>query len=214
MAVAPRTLGGVLHRQVVHRGEHGERPVVRGGRLLQQILLLEQVRLTQEPFEIGRQPLRDECLDRLGAGALREVHAVRVVPVAAFAVLPRHHRVVAELIEPRPDERVAALDLVVQETERQLPVHGLDPERQPAQFDGQRIDVDAVDASFHHVAAEHRLEAGLEIGVVRRAGDQLVADALAVVAGILADAEQPDQGTLAVGFDAAMVLQRGIQRVG
>ena len=65
-----------------------------------------------------------------------------------------------ELVEPRTDQRVAAFDFVVQEAERQRPVHRLDPERQPAELDGQRIEVDSVDAPFHDVTAQDRLEGG------------------------------------------------------
>ena len=188
VAVAASPFGGVLHRQGVHVGEHGEGFVVSGGRVLQQVLL-EQRPAAQEQLEIGRQPLLDERLDCLGAGALVEVHAVRVVLVTTFAVLPGHDGVVLELVEPRADKRVAALDLVVQEAEWQLPIHGLDPERQPAQLDGERIEVNGVDAALDHVAAQHRLEPRLEVGVVRRAGDQFVAQARFRAACLVANAE-------------------------
>ena len=119
-----------------------------------------------------------------------------------------------ELIEPRAEQRVAALDLVVEEAERQRAVHRFDPQRQPAQFDGQRIEVDGVDAALHHVAAQHRLEARLEVVVLRPAGDQLVDQPLGCGAPLVGDAEQPHQGARAVGPDAVVVLQRGVQRVG
>ena len=67
------------------------------------------------------------------------------------------HGIVLELVEPRPDERVTALDLVVEERERQRAVHGLDPERQPTELDSQRVDVDAVDRALDDMAAEDGL---------------------------------------------------------
>ena len=186
---------------------------MRAGRLLQQVFR-EEGAAFQEALQVGRELLLDERLERRAAGALGEVHAVGVVPVAAVAVLPGHRRVVLELIEPRAEQRVAALDLVVEEAERQRAVHGFDPQRQPAQLDGQRIEVDGVDAALHHVAAQHRLEARLEVVVLRPAGDQLVDQPLGGGAPLVGDAEQPHQRARAVGPDAVVVLQRGVQRVG
>ena len=199
----------------MHLPQHLQRIVVRGGRLLQQVFRKEGAAF-QEALQVGREPLLDERLERRAAGALGVVHAVRVVPVAAVAVLPGHHRVVPELIEPRAEQRVAALDLVVEEAERQRAVHGFDPQRQPAQLDRQRIEVDGVDAALHHVAAQHRLEARLEVVILRPAGDQFVDQQLGGGApvGMVVDAEQPHQGAFAVGPDAVVVLQRGVQRVG
>ena len=79
-----------------------------------------------------------------------------------------------ELVEPGADQRIAALDLVVEEAERKRAVHRLDPQRQAAKLHRERIEVHGVDAALHHVAAQHRLEARLEAVVIRRAGDQLV----------------------------------------
>ena len=162
------------------------------------------------------------------------MHTVRVILVATFPVLPRHRRVVPELVEPRADEGVAALHLVVEEAKREGAVHRLDPERQAAELHRERVEVHGVDAALHHVAAEHRLEAGLEAFVVRWAGDQLVAEAglgngvrgfvsslpgvrrsCSSIAGSAApEAEQPHEGALAVGLDAAVMLERGVERVG
>ena len=75
-----------------------------------------------------------------------------------------------ELVEPSADQRIAALDLVVQEPERQLTVHGLDPEREPAELDRQRIQVDRVDATLDYVPTQAGLEARLEVVVVRGHG--------------------------------------------
>ena len=123
-----------------------------------------------------------------------------------------------EGVEPRADEAVAALDLVIEEREGQVPVHGLDPERQTAQLDGQRIEIDAVDAALDDVPAEDGLEAGLERIVGRTAREQLVAEQLL---GCVAcdDAsrltiEQPDDRAVAGVGDAAVMMERGVERLG
>ena len=263
-----------MHRQGVHLHEQVQGELVRGEGLLEQVLL-EEIRTPEEVLEVRRQPLPGKRLDRPGPGALLEVHAVRVAPVAAVPVLPGHRRVVPEAVEPRTDQGVAALHLVVEEAERQGAVHGLDPERQAAKLHRQRVEVHGVDAALHHVAAEHRLQARLEALVVRRAGDQLVGEAEigggartgvrrarafavrrgseyslgrdgrdACVPGKVVSpvpdrggpsrvrrsavrlsrfltsrsaapqAEQPHQGALAVGLDAAVMLERGVERIG
>jgi hypothetical protein len=50
------------------------------------------------------------------------------------------------------DERVAAADVVVEETERQPGGVPFDPQRQFAQVDRQRVEIDAEDAAPDHVA--------------------------------------------------------------
>ena len=144
------------------------------------------------------------------------MHTVRVILVATFPVLPRHRRVVPELVEPRADEGVAALHLVVEEAKREGAVHRLGPERQAAELHRERVEVHGVDAALHHVAAEHRLEAGLGNGVrgfvsslpgVRRSCSSIAGSAAP-------EAEQPHEGALAVGLDAAVMLERGVERVG
>ena len=102
------------------------------------------------------------------------------------------------------------MTLWVEETERQRAVHGLDPQRQPAQFDGQWIEVHGIDAALHHVATQQRLEALLEAVVVRPAGDQFLAEegvSGVCPAVVIANAEQANQGAFAVAFNAAVVLQ-------
>ena len=81
-----------------------------------------------------------------------------------------------ELVEPRSDQRVSAFDLVVEEPERKGAVHGLDPKREAAELHRQGVQVHGVDAAFHDVTAQHCLEARLEAIVLRRAGDQLIAE--------------------------------------
>ena len=114
------------------------------------------------------------------------------------------------------------------------PVHGLDPERQAAELHRKRVEVHGVDVAFHHVAGKHRLQAQLEALVVRRVGDQLVAEAgvddgfgafaprlrgfglpWSTVARIVGpEAEQPHEGALTVGLDATVMLERGMERIG
>ena len=60
--------------------------------------------------------------------------AIAVGFVAPFAVLPRHSRVVPELIKPSTNQRVAALDLVVEKTEGQIAFHCFNPQRQAAKL--------------------------------------------------------------------------------
>ena len=57
----------------------------------------------------------------------------------------------------RADEGVAALDVGVEEGQRLAWVQGLQPEGDLRQFDGHRVDVDAVDAAGDDVA-ERRAE--------------------------------------------------------
>ena len=101
-----------------------------------------------------------------------EVDAVGVVLVASLA-LPGHRRVVQELVEPGADQAVAALDLVIQERQRQRAVERFDPQRQPAELDGQRVEVDSVDAAFDNVAAQNGLGARLEVVVIGPARQRL-----------------------------------------
>ena len=163
----------VLDRQGVHFRQHRQRFAVGLAGLGQQVAL-QEVRAAQEQAQVRRQALLHERLERLGAGVLREMHAVAVVLVAAFAMLPRHRRIVGELVEPSADQRVAALHLVVEEAERQGAVHRFYPQRKAAQLHGQRVRVHGVDAALHHMTAQHRGQARLELVLIRAAGDQLV----------------------------------------
>src|SRR5215471_1261134 len=115
---------------------------------------MKQRAAPEERLEIRRQRVSEERLDGLGPGLLLEVHSVGVPLIAAFAVLPRHHWILLERVEPRADEAVAALDLVVEEREREVPIHRLDPERETAQLYCERVEVHAIDAALHDVAAE------------------------------------------------------------
>jgi len=132
------------------------------GRRVELQLATERVR------KIGRDALA-ELLDRLRARFFLEVHAVTVALVAAFAILPRHRRVVLELVEPRAEKAIAALHLMVEERERQRSVHGLDPKCEAAKLDRERVEIDGVDAAFDDVAAQDSLQARLEERIVRTA---------------------------------------------
>ena len=217
VAVQARPLGRVVHRHGVHALQHGQRIVVGLGGLREQVGL-EQVGAAEESFQVRRQLVLDERPDRLRAGVLLELHAVRVVLVAPLAVLPGHHGVVRELVEPGPDEGVAALDLVVEEPEWQGAVHRLDPERQSAQLHGQGIEVHGIDAALDDMTPQDRLETRLEALVVGAAGNQLVREAgVGGVDGIVSsapDAEQAHQHAVAVGLEAVVMLERGVERVG
>jgi hypothetical protein len=72
--------------------------------------------------------------------------------IAAVAV-PRHRGIVLEAVEPAADECIANLDLVIEETEGKPWVHGLDPQRETSQFDGQYIQIDAIQTALDDMAA-------------------------------------------------------------
>ena len=90
------------------------------------------------------------------------MHAIGMPFIPTLAVLPSHHRIMLELVEPGADEAVAALDLVVEERERQCAVHRLDPEGQAAQFHREGIKIHTIDAALDDMTPEDRLEAGLK----------------------------------------------------
>ena len=62
------------------------------------------------------------------------------------------HALVQFLLPDKADDGVAALDVVVKEVERLAGIVRFKPERDFAQFDGLRIEVDSVDAVPDHVA--------------------------------------------------------------
>ena len=63
---------------------------------------------------------------------------------------------------------------MVEEPERQVAVHRLDPQRQPRQLHRQRIEVHAVDAALDDVAHELGAQPVFEVLVLRRHGQGLV----------------------------------------
>ena len=88
--------------------------------------------------------------------------------------LPGHGGVVLEAVEPAADEGVAALDLVVEEGEGEVGVHRLDPEGEAGEFDGEGVEVDAVNAALDDEALEAGADAVLGrlsvLGAMARGG--------------------------------------------
>ena len=63
-----------------------------------------------------------------------------------------------------------------------------------AELDGERVEVDRVDAALDHMASQAGLEEGFEVRVVRGAGYLLVAEPLAFVSlAVVFHSEHPDQ---------------------
>jgi len=63
---------------------------------------------------------------------------------------------------------------VIEKGERQLAVHGLDPEGQPAQLHRQRVQIHAVKTMLHHEPLEPSLELRIEVIVRGAAGQQVL----------------------------------------
>ena len=64
------------------------------------------------------------------------------------------------------------------------------------------------------MATQHRLEARLEVVVIRPAGNQFVGQTLVLRPLVVMIAEQPHERPHAVEFDALVMLQRSIQCIG
>jgi hypothetical protein len=81
---------------------------------------------------------------------------VRFRPLVAVTrlALPGLGGILFDPIQPAADQRIADLDLVIQERERQVAIQRFDPQRDAGEFDRQRVDVHAVDAAFDHVTAQ------------------------------------------------------------
>ena len=101
-----------------------------------------------------------------------------MIAVATITVLPRHHWVVLELVEPSTDQRVAALNFVVQESEWQITIHGFNPKRESAELNCERVEIHCVDATLYHMPTQARLKSGFEIRAVRCARYLLLAQSL------------------------------------
>ena len=243
LAVEAGALGGVPHGQAVHALQAALGLAVGGGRLFEQVFV-EQGGAFQRVAQVRGQFALDPGLDRLRPLALPVVDAVRVGPVAGLAVLPGHRGVVPELVEPGAHERVAAADLVVEEGEGEVPVHRLYPQRELAEGDGERVEVDAEDAALDDVAPQDGAQARLEVGGGGRAGDELVAGVFGGGGGGgrfglvasrhrvwcrpegrrtgtrriggwgVGQAEQADERAVTLLFDAAVVAHGGVERVG
>lgn len=100
-----------------------------------------------------------------------------VVLLVAPLALPGEERVVAVPVERPAGEGVPGLQLVVEALERERAVERLDPEGELGRLDGERVEVDAVEAALDDVALQAREEARLEVGVVGEAWEKLLDEA-------------------------------------
>jgi len=147
----------------------------------------------------------EELLDPLSARP--------ILAVAAFT-LPSLERVIFNAIEPAPHQGIAHLDLVVEKRERQFGIEGLDPQRHTGQFDGQRVDVHAVDAPLDDVPPQQCLHAVGEhfapVGIIGREWQQFVA----LVAVLWAAVGQRDSLCLPGIIQLPMVAERLVKGLG
>ena len=106
---------------------------------------------------------------------------LRAWPVLAVATFPfpSLERVILNSVQPAADQRIAHLDLVVEEGEGQVGIEGFDPQRHTGQFNGQRVDVHAVDAPLDHMPPQQCLhpvgEQFAPLGIIGRERQQFVA---------------------------------------
>jgi hypothetical protein len=121
---------------------------------------------------------------------------------------------VEELVEPCSDESVAAFDFVIEEGEGEVAVHGFDPEGESAEFDGEWIEVNAVDAAFDDVPFEDGFESWFEAGVIGFAGDHFLSECCDVFWVLLGWSEEADDGPIADVGDAAVVVDGGVEGIG
>ena len=59
-----------------------------------------------------------------------------------------------QILERRPDQRVAAAQVMVEEVERRAQREGVEPQADLGQLDGHRVEIDAVDAALEDVPLE------------------------------------------------------------
>ena len=169
-------------------------------------------RLELTAVDVALQILTDrlcEFTDGFGPCFLLEVNSVGVVLVATLA-RPRHHRVMQELVKPCSDQTVAAADFVVEKRQRQVAVERFDPQRQPAQLDGQRVQIDAVDAAFDDVPPQCCPDTWLEIVIVRPARQRLAGQGFMVLVCI----NQIEHGTARMFANPVVNDQRFVQSSG
>ena len=132
------------------------------------------------------------------------------VILVAAPTPPSEQRIVGHAINPAAHQRVADLKPMVEELEGQLPVHGLDPERQPGQLHSEWVDVDAVDAVLHDVALQSRAEPRLEVAGIGEDRDLL--GELRQSAGLgLGEANDRARSTL---HNPSVTVEAGEKRIG
>lgn len=145
-----------------------------------------------------------ERLDPLGPGTF--------LAVAALA-LPGRQRIVQHAVQPAADQRVADLDLVVEERERQFGVERFHPQRYTGKLDGQRVNVHAVDAALHNMPPQEGLDPIFKgmapLGVVGRKRHQF----LVHLAGARASVRQRQLLGLFRVVQPAMMAERLVQGV-
>src|SRR6185436_3160492 len=73
-------------------------------------------------------------------------------------------RLARDLVEPRADEAVAGAQVMIEEGERTVGGERAEPERQPRQLYGGRIQIDAVQAALRHQAPEGGPIGGRDVG--------------------------------------------------
>ena len=71
-----------------------------------------------------------------------------------------------QVLERRPDERIAAAQVMVEEVERSAQREGIEPQANLRQFDGHRVQIDSVDAALENVPFE-QVDVG-QLGRVNR----------------------------------------------
>ena len=77
-----------------------------------------------------------------------------------------------QVLERRPDQRVAAAQVVIEEVERRTQREGVEPQADLRQFHGHRVEIDAVDAALEDVPLEQ-----VDVGQLGRIdGDALLAE--------------------------------------
>jgi hypothetical protein len=84
-------------------------------------------------------------------------------------------RIILEAIKPTTDKAIAALELVVEEPERKVVIHRLDPERETGKPNGERIEIHAIEAAFD----DETLEPGTDCSFSGRKVARQVAHTLA-----------------------------------
>ena len=131
-----------------------------------------------------------------------------VASVATFAI-PCHRWIVLKAVEPAAYQCVAHFDLVIQETEGQARIHGLNPEGKTGEFDGKLIEIDAIKATLDNVAAEVGAQVVVEIWIADGFGDGLIGQL-----GCGLSVRKPDNDAGWIRHEPLVVVQAFHQCVG